>query len=206
MGIDPVSLSLLSALSIASTVISTGIGVMGQIQEGKAAKAQANYQSAVARNNAIIAQRQADDARARGEIAERSQRQQTAQLIARQRAAGAAQGVVVGEGSLLDITSDTAALGELDALTVRSNAEREALGFEAQGMNFLAESDIQKTIGKNQSRASKFAAAGTLLSGASSVAGKWSTLSSKDPTGVKKFTGRTTLSRSTSSTPNYRYR
>ena len=44
----------------------------------------------------------------------------------------AANGVDLSSGSPLDILGDTAMYGELDALTIRSNAEREAYGYRVQ--------------------------------------------------------------------------
>lgn len=160
-------------IAIAATVISTAVGVAGSIQQGKAAKNQADYQAQVARNNRIIAERKAEDARRRGAIEERQQRIKTAQLIGRQRASAAARGVVVDQGSALDITADTAAIGELDALTIRSNAEREALGFETQGANFEAESVLRRRAGSTAQSDSFLSAGGTLLSGTAKVADRW---------------------------------
>ena len=45
---DPATLT---AISIAATVASTGMGVMSSIQQGKARQAQAEYQADVARQN-----------------------------------------------------------------------------------------------------------------------------------------------------------
>ena len=55
--------------TLAIAAISTGIKIAGVIQQSRAAQAQASFQAAVARNNVIIAQRHADDARLRGEQA-----------------------------------------------------------------------------------------------------------------------------------------
>lgn len=163
----------LPAIAIGGAVLGTVVGAVGQIQEGQALKEQAAYQAAVARNNQILAERAAQDALDRGKIEEQRQRSATKQLQGRQRAVLAANGVVVDVGSALDITSDTAAIGELDALTIRSNAEREALGFRTQGMNFQAEADLAKAKGEAASQAGYMGAMGTLLSGGGQVAQKW---------------------------------
>lgn len=160
-------------IAIAATVLSTAVATAGSIQQGRAAQAQANYQSQVAENNSIIAQQKADDARARGAIEERQQRIRTAQLIGAQRAGAAARGVVVDEGSALDITTDTAGIGELDALTIRSNAEREARGFEQEGLEFRSEAQLRQMAGRSARSDSLFSAGGTILSGASAVSDRW---------------------------------
>lgn len=156
-------------LAIAGTLISAA----GAVQQGVAAREQAQYQSAVARNNQIIAQQKAEDARLRGAEAERRRRIETAQLIGRQRASAAAAGVVVDEGSALDLVADTAAIGEQDALTIRTNAEREALGFEAQRANFEAEEQLSTLRGRNAQTAGFIQAGSTLLTGASRVSSRW---------------------------------
>lgn len=163
----------LSVISVVATAASTLLDFVGSVQENKARESQARFNAQVARNNSIIAERRAADARERGKIEEARQKERTRQLIGRQRAAAAAQGVVVDEGSALDITSDTAGLGELDALTIRNNAEREALGFSAQASNFRTQSQVFNSSA-DQIRSSTFlSTAGTLLDGASLVADKW---------------------------------
>lgn len=161
------------AVVIAMMVVSTAVTMMGQQQQADAAKKSAEYTAAVNRNNAQIAEWNAQDAEARGAIAERKQALETTQLMARQRAGLAANGVVIDSGSALDITSDTAAFGRLDALTVRSNAQREALGFRTQGMNYNAEADLASYRGKAAGAAARTQMLGTALGGASQVATKW---------------------------------
>ena len=107
-----------------------------------AAQQRANYEAAVARNNMILAERAAVDAEQRGKIAAKQQRLKTSQLIGQQRTGFAAHGVLVDEGSAGDVTEDTAAFGKLDELTITHNAEREALGFRTQGMNFQASGEL----------------------------------------------------------------
>src|SRR3990167_7412333 len=154
--------STIAIASLAATVISTGMSVMGQMQAGKAAKSQAAYQAGVMRNNEILAQRSAKDARARGDIAAAKHAADVKKLQGRQRAVLAGNGVVVDQDSALDIVSDTAAQGKHDELTIRSNAEREALGFEAQGANFQAEGALATARGANASQDAMFGAGGSL--------------------------------------------
>lgn len=162
-----------AAISLAATLAGSAMSAIGQIQQGRAAAASANYQAAIGRNNQILAQRAAADARARGVEDERRLAEQGRKLIGRQRAVLAANGVVVDEGSALDITSDTAQAVKLDRMTILSNAEREALGYEAQGMNFQAESELASLRARNARSSATGAAAGTLFAGATSVASKW---------------------------------
>lgn len=160
-------------LALATSAIGTGISAVGAMQQGKAQAAQARYQAAVARNNQIIAQRSADDARRRGKIEADIQRDKSRALVEQQRSALAGAGVLVGQDSALETVINTAGLGELDALTIQSNAEREALGFEAQGSNFAAESQLAEMEARNARTSGMFKAGATLMSGFGSVATKW---------------------------------
>src|SRR5437879_2840835 len=94
----------LAAASLAITAVGTGVSIMGQMQQGQAAASQANYKAAVDRNNAILASRAAADARAQGDAAAAKQAQAGAQLVGRQRAILASNGVVVDSGSAADLT------------------------------------------------------------------------------------------------------
>lgn len=151
----------------------TAAGAVGRLQAGRAASQLAGYQAAVARNNAIVAERAAADAQHRGKLAEAQKAIETRQLIGRQRAALAANGVVVDRDTALQLTTDTAALGRLDALTIRSNAEREAYAFRQQGRQFESEATLREAAGANEKTASRTAAFTTALSGAGKVADRW---------------------------------
>lgn len=176
----------LAIASIAATAISTGAGIVGQISAGSQAEQQAAYQAGVARNNAIIAERAAQDALTRGKVEEGQQRDKTRQLIGLQRATLAGNGVMVDTGSALNITADTAGIGELDALTIRSNAEREAAGYRAQGMNYEAEARLTRAAGKQAKTDSLWQAGGTALTGIGTVAGKWYGFKQEGIFGAKK--------------------
>lgn len=177
----------LATAALAVAAVGAGVSAYGQYQAGQAAKDQASYQSAVARNNAILAERAAQDALARGELAERKQNIQTAQLLGRQKAVFAANGVDPNLGSALDLTTDTAGFGKLDALTIRANAEREALNYRTQGMNFQGEAGLADARGRSAATAGMIGAGSTALTGAGSVASKWYDYSNK--TGYSLFGG-----------------
>ena len=130
---DPATLT---AISIASTVASTGMGVMSSIQQGKARQAQAEYQADVARQNQQLAEQQASAQRKEGYDNMVAKRQETAKLIGRQRAAAGASGATVDVGSSLDLQADTAAQGEIDALNIYNQASDKAYGTQLQGWGY----------------------------------------------------------------------
>jgi len=177
------------AISMVSQAVGFGVQAYGQIQQGKANQARANYQAAVARNNQIIANRRAEDARRRGTYEANLQRQKSRQLVEQQRASIAGAGVLVDQDSALGTIIGTAGLGELDALTIQSNAEREALQFEAQGVNFQTEAQLRTFEGKQAVSSSYLKAGGTLLTGFGSVASKWYIFNKLGSTGGGGFSG-----------------
>jgi hypothetical protein len=158
-----------ATLALAATAIGGVVSAGGAIMQGQAQAKQAKYQAGVERNNAMIAGWQAEDATQRGQIEEQRQRLATARLRGAQRAGMAANGVDIDSGSPLDILMDTAQLGELDALTIRSNAEREAYGFRSQSGNLMAQAGLTTMAGRSASTAGYIGAGSTLLSTAATA-------------------------------------
>lgn len=146
-------------------------GVIGAYNQSKANKAAYEYQAAVQRNNAQIAEWQAQDAITRGQKAEQSQRLKVAQIKSSQRAGFAARGIALDEGSALNILNDTDYMGNLDALTLRDNAAKEAWGYRTQGAN--ASNDAAMLTARANSESPMGAAASSLLTGAGAVASSW---------------------------------
>jgi hypothetical protein len=161
------------ALGAIASIGSSLLGGLGALQQASAASAQANYAAKVAEVNKQTSLYAADDARKRGAAAEEQQRLKTKQLAGRQRAVLAANGVELSSGSPLDVLTDTASVGELDALTVRGNANREALGYEAQARNYGYDANLDRMRAQAAATAGPISAAGTLIGGLGSVADKW---------------------------------
>ena len=147
------------------------LGAVGSNQAGQAGAAQAAFASTIARSNVVIARQKAKDAIARGDVASARHGVEVKQAIATQRAAAAASGVAVDEGSALDITLDTAAFGRLDQLTIQNNAIREQIAFLQQRDQFLLEEQAGVSSGAAATAAGQLGAASSLLGGASNVIG-----------------------------------
>jgi len=145
----------------------------GQRHAAEAKAAEYRYQAQIDENNRNVALWKAADAKARGAKDEAAHRVKVAALKGRQRSALAASGVELGSGSALDILGDTAALGELDALTIRSNAERESYEHNVVASNLKANAGMKRMGADNAIIAGKIGAQTSLLSGAGSVASKW---------------------------------
>lgn len=113
-----------------------------------------------------IALQQAADARDRGQVAEEAHRRKVMQFKGTQRATLASNLVELDSGSASDLQADTAMLGELDALTIRNNAEREAYYYESQAAGAAFQAD-------QYDRKANFDLLGGAMSSASAVADKW---------------------------------
>ena len=180
-----------AAVSIVSALASTAIGVTSAIQQSKSAQAQYNYQAQVDRRNAIIAQQNADQKRQEGIEEARLQRIKTLQAVGSQQAAMAANGIDISSGTALDVIGDTAAQGELDALTTMYNSETEARAYENQSNNFNNQANLDILSGQNAYKAGRLNAAAAGFGGLSdglSVASKWyngGTSTASNSTGIK---------------------
>jgi len=135
-------------------VVGTGIKIYSAYKAGKAAKAQgaaerdaANSEADLADYNAAVSTLQAEDALARGADEESRFRSGIRGLIGSQRAGFAAGNIDVASGSALDVQADTATLGELDAVQIRTNAAREAWGFKVQATDLNKRADIARKSG-----------------------------------------------------------
>lgn len=173
-----------------ATIMATVAVVQGaftaqqQVQQGR-------YQRGVAEYNARVAENEAQETINKGVEAENIQRRKTAELISKQRAQLGAANIELGSGSALQLQEDAAALGEADALRIRSNFEDRAESLET-GAEFTREA------GRQAERAGRTAAFTTLLGTAASVAGsgvadKWFTPNSSavtlagNPTNVNQI-------------------
>ena len=153
-------------IGLALTLGSTLVGAAGSVQQGRAAKAAGKYNQQVAEMNAELSERRAQDALERGAQEEQRKRQEVARIMGAQTAAMAANGLDISFGSPLDTLVDTATLGELDALTIRTNAYREAYDFRVDAVNQRAGGTLERMKGDATAKGGYLTAAGTILTGA----------------------------------------
>ena len=142
--------STAASVTAYAAIIGAMMSAAGMYQQGQNASKMADY-------NSDLTKVKAADALSDGAIAEDRQRQKVRQIEGAQTAAMGASGAVVGAGSFGDILDQTATYGELDALTIRSNAQKQAWGLNSQ-----ASADrLQGALAANQGGVN---AVGTLLS------------------------------------------
>lgn len=147
-----------AAIAVVS-LIGTGVAAYSAYDAGQA-------QKAAAKENARLADEQAVDTRRRGAIEEDRRRELTRRQLGAQRAALGANNVVGSTGTPLGLLGETAEYGELDALTIRNNAAREAFGYRVDAAN-------SRTRGRIASRQGSFGAASTLLGGGAQAYGDY---------------------------------
>lgn len=148
---SPMAGSAFAGLSLISSLF----GAYAAHQTGKA-------QKELMERNAQIATYQADDALLRGNVAASRRIVQTKQTIGAQRVALAAQGVDVNSGSAADIQENSAAIGAIDAQTIKNNAAREAWGYKMNAADYNLRGQLVARTADNE-------AAQTLLAGSSNL-------------------------------------
>lgn len=151
--------------------VGAGVGAVGAYNQSLGNRYAYDYQSQIARNNAGVAEWQAQDALTRGEATAANHLLKTANLRSTQTAGLAARGIDIGEGSPLNILADTTFMGERDAGTIRDNAAKEAWGLRVQAANFRSNAEFLSA----RARAERpwLAAGTTLLTGGSSASSSW---------------------------------
>lgn len=154
-----------AAAAAAFQVVGTTSSVIGGNKAAAAQRKAGKFNEKIADNNAFIQRELASDARNRGEINEGNVRQKVGAFKADQRARILSGGGTL-TGSNAAILDDTDTFGELDALMIRSNSEREAWEHEANALNFEAQGDLARIGGNN-------AATSTILGTTNQVAQQW---------------------------------
>ena len=168
MGIDPISMGI-AAVGMAGA----GVSAYGKYEQGQATAQSMAYQAQVAANNAKIARQNAGLDIQAGEIAATNQGLRTRALIGREKAATAAGGVDVNTGSASEVRAGSAAMGMLDALTIRSDAAKKAWSDEVGATSQEAQSKLDMMESEQAKDAGDIGAIGSLLSGASTVGGNY---------------------------------
>jgi hypothetical protein len=164
-------------MAIAMTTLALGLAAAGaatnaygQIRQGREQRRLGEAQQRAAESeaglldyNAAIADLQARDVVERGREEESRFRTGVRSMIGAQRADIAASGVDVGFGSAVDVQADAAFLGELDALTIRTNAAREAWGYQVQAADIRERARITRKEGVELARAGREAQRGAKI-------------------------------------------
>ena len=150
---DPFTIALVSAAA-------TGLQVVGQIQQGKAANKAAQYQAAQYEVNAKQAEIAAGQERAASQRVAHERRRNATLLASKAQAIGASGGGGL-DPSTVDIISDIDAEGEYGALAALYQGEEAAMGREDQARMNLAQAGASRYEGKVAKQQGYYNAAGT---------------------------------------------
>jgi len=172
LGATAAASSFLPVLGYASTGLNAlggAVGALGAIQTAQAQAGAAKENAAIATINQNQATENATLASEAGSaqagIQSQKARAQVGSIIANQ----AAGGIDVNTGSAKDTQLSERDVGELDALQVRSNATKEAYGYQTQATSFGDQAALDTTEAKNAQTAGNLNAASTFLGGLGSA-------------------------------------
>jgi hypothetical protein len=149
------------------------VGAFGQVYAGQAASNAANYNAAIQMQNAAQADRKAEIASQAGMADQNIQQLKNRAEHGSIKANQGASGVGINSGSFQDVEDSTLRLGEMDSLSIRSRATREAYGYQVEGIDFRNKAALERQEAKNAKTASYIAAGSTLLGGAADAGASW---------------------------------
>ncbi len=146
-------------------------GAIGSFYAAKQQQANLRFQAEMSQINARMAESQAQSLLDQGQRQIGQITMRAGKVKSAQRAAMAANGIVLGEGSAAEVEATTDLIKEIDALTINANATRAAWASRTQGVN---ESNRALLSRASADAISPFASGMTSLIGsAGSVAQTW---------------------------------
>lgn len=131
------------------TIVTGTMQAFGEYMSGHAQAQAANYNAAVSIQNAQNEKRNATIAAESGSQQAGTQSLETRATIGAEKANQGASGMNVNTGSSLDTQVSTHETGTLDAMTVRTNAAREAYGYQTRAANAEAQAEMDRYNAKN---------------------------------------------------------
>lgn len=140
-------------LPVAALAAATAVQTIGSIEQGKAQAAAAKYNAQIATQNSAWS---AAEGEQNAGVAGLKTQEQSGKI----KVAQAANNIDVNSGSAVAVQKSQAEMGMLNEMNIRSNAARQAYGYQAQ-------SGLDKSEAKNDETAGYIGAAGSLLGGAS---------------------------------------
>ncbi len=163
--------------SAAPVLAALGVGAqaVGSLESGF-------YSGQVAKNNAKIATQSANYAHQAGSEEAATEGRKVAAEEAAIKTATGAHGIDVNTGSAADVGVGARETGAIDVSTVLQNANLEAYGYTTKAQEFNAEAQQDETAGI-------WKAASSILGGASSLGGNWSSITGSGAPSVPPLIG-----------------
>jgi hypothetical protein len=149
----------------AAGLAGSAIDAYGSYASGQAQQAAAGYNAQVARQNATIATQNANMAGAVGNEQAGIQGLKNKAAVGGILASQGANNVDVNSGSAVDVRAGQQEAGQLSALTIRSNAARQAYGYQVGAASSTGQAAQDVYQGQELAEAGDIGAAGGLLKG-----------------------------------------
>ena len=169
---DPFTAAI-GAVGIGGSLFGAATSAAGAQNQAQSTQQMYNYQAGVSAVNAQIAQQNANWALATGEQSAAQQGMQWRSQIGKATAAFGASNLNVNTGSAAQVISSMHELSSNSQTATRSSADQRAYGFEVQGAEDTAQSQLDLQAGSNAIKAGQYNVASTIIGGATSVASKW---------------------------------
>lgn len=158
-----VAAPVLQGVGSMATMYGANMKAQGQIQAATGEAQAALFNSEIATANAGIATQNATMVGQAGDAQAGISEQQTRAQVGAIKVNQAAAGVDVNSGSAVDVRNSASGVGMLNALTIRSNAAKQAYGFQTQAASDTAQSKLDVAQAGNDIKAGNVAAKGTIL-------------------------------------------
>lgn len=165
--------SVMGNIGIGASGAGSLLSAFGALQGGQAQQQMFNYQAGVANLNSQLALQNRDLALATGETEEEKYGMGAAQRAGSIRAGEGASGIDLGSGSKAAVQSSQQLVSDIDLSTIHNNAAQKAYNFQVQSTEDVAQAGAYTAAGSNAAEAGQIKALGSLVSGAGSVASKW---------------------------------
>jgi hypothetical protein len=169
---DPISGTLL-AVSLGASVAGGVTTAMGKGFESKAQSNMYQYQAGMAQINKQIDEQNAAYARSGGEVEAQKSGMRSRFQLGGIKVTKAAGNIDVNSGSAREVQDSQEAIGQHDQSIIRSNAARQAYGYDVEAAGHKAQVGMYGMASENALTTGKIGVAGSLISTAGSVANKW---------------------------------
>lgn len=157
-------------MATTALLASGGVRAVGDIYSSQAQAASAGFNAKIADQNAKLATQNAEWTGAEGEQKVGLAGLQGQQIAGKIKVAQAANGVDVNSGSAVAVQKSSAEMSMLNEMNIRSNAARQAYGYESQAVSDQAQAALDRSAQSKDKIAGYIGATGSLLGSAGQAA------------------------------------
>lgn len=158
-----------SDIGAVASIAGAGLGAAGQLKGGQSNAAAANYQAAVAKLNAQMAEQQATQVTEAGEVSATTQSLKGADTAGKIKAAEAASDIDTKTGSAVNVQAGQREASRLDSATVLNNAQVKAYGYRVMSAQDTAQGQLDTLEASGATTGAGLGAAGTILGSAKNL-------------------------------------